>query len=174
MALVTEEREVRIRCADYEREMQIRAHFGWKLKNKYTLNVFGAKVPDGTFDRATMMEKCSYEVHLFREVDDSVVQKLNKLEDEYYSAQHYETHLGKNIVGSVFLSAAFIVAMFFSIQFWGYLVGTLLLIACIILAGLIVTVLVTGIISTVKRNNTNERIDTRKNEILKEAKSLIK
>ena len=180
MANKIEYRTVVVRYGKENECINHQKHFGWQLSHKTLLNRFGNPLTsDVGIDEDDLREKCSWELHFVREVEESKVIKLSNLQSEYDSYLPLDTSFGKGrITGAVWLSI-FSLACIIPSAFWidtpGIALGIALIAIGIFIFGIpIIIIFTTGAGRVARIIKENEKREKKRNEIVAEAQKLLK
>ena len=154
--------------------------FGWQLSHKTLLNRFGNPLTsDVGIDEDDLREKCSWELHFVREVEELKIIELSNLQNEYDAYLPLDTSFGKGrIAGGVWLSI-FSLACIIPGVTWisspGIVLGIALITVGIFIFGIpVIIIFTTGAGRVARIIQENERREKKRKEIAAEAQKLLK
>lgn len=180
MANKIEYRTVVVRYGKENECIKHQQHFGWQLTHKTLLNRFGNPLTsDAGIDEDDLREKCSWELHFVREIEESKVIKLCNLQNEYDSYLPLDTSFGKGrITGAVWLSI-FSIACYIAGGYWLGTPGIALAIALLFIGFFIfgvpiIIIFITGAARIARISSENEKRAKKRKEIASEAQKLLK
>ena len=154
-------------------------YFGWEFSHKTLLNRFGNPLTtDAGIDEDDLREKCSWELHFVREVEESKIMELSRLQNEHDSILPLDNSFGKGrITGSVWLSifsiACYIVGGYYLFTPGIALAITLMILGFILFGVPIIIIFTTGAGRVVRINKENEKRSKVRKEIVAKAKKLL-
>lgn len=178
MAKIIENKTEVCKYVDYEKRVKELSDFNWVVSSKVLLNKFGNPLSTNEkVDEDDLKEKCSYELHLVREIEDSSVIKVAQLQNEYEANPLKDNSFGGGrVTGCVFLSLLFFGTLFPSISCFSMnlVVGGWILLIIAILAGLGITAIIwTGIVSVINANEENIVIQQKRDQIAEQARNMM-
>ena len=177
MAKIIENKTEVCKYVDYEKRVEELRVFNWVVSSKTLLNKFGNPLSTNEdIDEDDLKEKCSYELHLVREIEDSSVVKVTQLQNEYEANPLKDNSFGGGrVTGCVFLSLLFFSSLIISIlNIQTNPIAGWIFIVLGVLAGLGITAIIwTGIVSVINANEENVVIQQKRDQIAEQARNMM-
>lgn len=176
MSKFSETRTIRCRYGKEEPIIDEYVAFGWLYTSKQLLNRFGNPLPiDSRLNEKELRGKCFYDLNFSRETEKEDVNRLNSLQTEYSGLELKQTcFTGKRVTSCVFLTLfliAFIVTIATNVI--ADKAKPIVVILTIITALGLTAIIATGIVGVFKNGKENNKKLERKEQLLREAKSIL-